>query len=170
MKVIGIDPGISGGIAFIINDKLVNVIPMPIKSYIVGVGKNKKKKKLPDSNIIGKLVREFNPDISFIEKVTARPGQGVVSMFSFGKGTGLVIGAIEGNGFTLHEIRPQEWKEIILKDTEKDKQSAIDFCKFNFPNVSLKVTKRSRKDSDGLADAVCIGFAGIYNLINKKYD
>lgn len=168
MKAIGIDPGINGGIAFLQDTTCIAVIPTPTKTYTVGTGKKQKKKKTVDEAEIGKLFRSFNPDVIYIEKVGAMPGQGVTSMFNFGFVTGIMYGIAGGIGCPIFDTRPQEWKNIILDGTEKDKQAAIDFCYDNFPGIDLKATKRSKKDHDGMADAVCVAVYGIREETIKR--
>lgn len=165
MRLIGIDPGITGGISFFNNFTLVGVICMPTYQYTIGSGKKLKKKNMVDGTELGRLFKGFNPEVIYMEKVNAMPNQGTVSMFNFGKTVGIVEGVCGALQLRLETTRPQEWKSVILKDTDKDKQAAIDFCYTNFPDIDLKKSSRSKKDHDGKADAVCIGS---YGLINEK--
>ena len=90
MKIIGIDPGISGAIAVMHGKKVVNMYDMPVMAE----GK-KNKRQLNSSqlvNIIKENINENEETIVVVEQVNAMPGQGVTSMFNFGQ----TFGAIKG--------------------------------------------------------------------------
>jgi len=125
MKIVGIDPGISGAICFLKGSDVRAVIKMPTFEYTVGIGNKKKKKNMVDAKAVGELIIQFNPQIVFIEKVGAMPGQGVTSMFNFGLSTGILYGICGAIGVDVVDVRPQAWKKIILEGTDKDKNAAI---------------------------------------------
>lgn len=149
MKIVGVDPGKSGGLACI--DSLngtFKYIPMPL------VGKE------IDAKAIHVFLMECQPDLVVIEKVHAMPGQGVTSMFNFGKAYGSVIGLVTGLSIPLAYVTPQAWKKLVLAGTNKDKDAAITYVAQRYPNINL-VLPRCRKPHDGIADAVCIAEYGI---------
>lgn len=150
---IGIDPGKSGGIAVI--DKTgndVKVTPMIFDG------------KLIDFRKMSRWIRyhchmdDMIPPISMagIEKVGAMPGQGVVSMFSFGLSTGGMLGILGALEIQTLQIPPQRWKKYTLADTDKSKEAAITFCTMFYPKVNLYATERSKKPHSGICDALCI--------------
>ena len=90
MKIIGIDPGLSGAIAVMHDKKVINMYDMPVMAE----GK-KNKRQLNSSqlvNIIKENIHEDEETIVVVEQVNAMPGQGVTSMFNFGQ----TFGAIKG--------------------------------------------------------------------------
>ena len=90
VDVIGIDPGINGAIAKFNSTKAtLNIWDMPILEV------NKKKTISP--YLVANILKEAAAPV-FIEKVAAMPGQGVTSMFNFGKGFGVLLGAAAGLG------------------------------------------------------------------------
>ena len=90
-----------------------------------------------------------------VEKVGARPGQGVVSTFSFGKSAGFIEGVLTALGLPYQLVPPATWKrEFSL--IGKDKAASILTCKRLFPKLDLKRTKRCRTNSDGIAEAALI--------------
>ena len=92
--------------------------------------------------------------IACVEKVGAMPGQGVTSMFSFGKSAGYIEGILSALGIPYQLIPPKRWKgEFGLNS---DKAGSIGVCKKLFPDVDLRATSRCRKDSDGMAEALLI--------------
>lgn len=81
------------------------------------------------------------------------PGQGVTSMFNFGKSAGYIEGVLTALGIPYQLVMPKRWKaEFTL--CGKDKQASIETCKRLFPDVSLRASERCRKDSDGMAEAL----------------
>ena len=90
MKIIGIDPGLSGAIAILKNNKVLNIMDMPVMS------EGKKNKRQLNSALLVSLIKENiieGEEVSVVvEQVNAMPGQGVTSMFNFGQ----TFGAIKG--------------------------------------------------------------------------
>ena len=95
MIIIGIDPGLSGGIAILENNKVKELFDMPVMSD------GKKNKKQLNSALLAKLVKDhinkIEDSVVIVEQVNAMPGQGVTSMFNFGQ----TFGAIKGICATL---------------------------------------------------------------------
>jgi len=171
MKIVGIDPGNTGGMAVCENGEVIGVVPMP-SHKITPV---KKTYTVVDFSLVAKFLIANKPDKVYIELVGARPGQGGVSMFNFGYSTGGLHGICAALGIPVKTVRPQEWKRLIFGTSKGsgDKQDAIDFCETNCPNISLLPTKRSRTPSDGIADAICISIYGMRDSIidiNKNND
>lgn len=132
---LGIDPGRKGAIATIWNDYHIVVLPMNEENMVHRV-----------RLLQGENVR------CCLEQVHAMPKQGVTSMFNFGMGYGFIKGCLEAYGISYQEIPPQRWKkEFGLSGTKAD---SIAVCKKLFPKVSLKLTDRSKVDSDGMAEAL----------------
>ena len=158
MTVIGIDPGKTGAMAAIHSDGNIAV------SVFFIAGKELDIVKI--SNWLYKQATKEDKVIACIEKVHAmrrRPSgggearvQGVTSTFTFGKNVGILYGILGTLEIPLYEVSPQSWKKLILADTAKDKQAAIDYCIKAYPNVSLLATPRSKKPHDGMADSICI--------------
>lgn len=136
MTYIGIDPGAKGGIAAIINDEVYKCAPYSDTELL---------------NLCKKL-SEAGECKCCLEQVGAMPGQGVTSMFSFGKNFGYIKGVLEANGISYQEIRPQRWKKEFGLNT--DKKKSIDVCRHLFPTVSLRRTEKCHTDHDGMAEAL----------------
>lgn len=148
MKILAVDPGLHGGVA-VIRDRDVWVArAMPLAGKTI------------DAAAFAKIALAENPDLAVVEQVAARPGQGVVSMFTFGTGYGMILGALAAVGIRTELVRPQAWKKLVLAGTTKDKNAAIAYCRRAFPHTSLLATPKSRVPSDGIADALCIAEYG----------
>ena len=141
MIYVGIDPGQKGGYAIIRKDdtgRTISAFPWTDVFFTFEMAALK-----------GQDV------IAVIEKVGARPGQGVTSMFNFGKSAGYIEGVLSALGIPYQLIPPQTWKrEFSL--IGKDKKASIETCQKLFPEVDLRRSERSKTDSDGKAEALLI--------------
>lgn len=138
MIYIGVDPGKKGGVA-IIDQANVTVIPWDDVKFVDAMA---------DVMNQGKC-------IAAVEKVGARPGQGTVSMFSFGQSYGFILGVLAAFGIPYQLVPPRKWKaEFGLLNTEK--QDSVTVAKHLFPGVSLLPTERCRKESDGMSDSLLL--------------
>jgi len=152
MLIIGIDPGLSGSICFLIDGKILDVIEMPTMTE----GK-KNKRQVNGSQVfneITKRIREYqkNQIRVVIEQVSAMPGQGVTSMFNFGQSFGVLKGVCTAMQLPMYFVRPAKWKKYFgLINSEKDasRTKAIE----TFPYFSSELSKK--KDSNK-ADAILI--------------
>ena len=158
--IIGVDPGLSGAIATIRNYPVrervvVKVMPMPTHAL------TKSKKEL-DEQAIAQFFRQRHAAIQhvFMEKVHSMPGQGVSSCFTFGCGWGLLRGMFSALQIPYTLVHPTTWKKVMCRDQPKGKDASIIVAKRLFPTVSLLPTERSRKDNDGMADALLIAEYG----------
>ena len=109
--VFGFDPGLKGGIAVFDCESgmFSSVVCMPVNSDGI------------DTRVLKTFLSKFRvkyPDhryVAVIEKVGAMPGQGVVSMFTFGEGYGSLKTAV---GYVLQtditSVTPQTWKKTVL--------------------------------------------------------
>ena len=150
--VIGIDPGFRGGLCCLRNGT-PQVRPMPI----IGT----KKRQLDEAGV-ELILRDWGSGaFVVIEKVGAMPKQGVVSMFNFGCGYGIIRGICRGLNLGYILVRPQRWKkEVLVGLDRKDKASSILYVQRKYPGLDIRRTSRS-KPSDGIADAVCLAEYGL---------
>ena len=164
MLIIGIDPGLSGSICFLIDGKILDVIEMPTMAE----GK-KNKRQVNGSQVfneITKRTKEYqkNQVRVVIEQVSAMPGQGVTSMFNFGQSFGILKGICSAMQLPMYFVRPAKWKKYFgLINSEKDasRTKAIEM----FPYFSSQLSKK--KDSNK-ADAILI--ASFYHETYKFED
>jgi len=97
--VLGVDPGLSGA-AWLLG-----------KGFFDGC---RQFKTLPNLALsIQKLVAGKVINHTIFEFVHALPGQGVSSMFSFGKATGVALGTLVSCGLTIEEVAPQKWQNFF---------------------------------------------------------
>lgn len=144
--IVGIDPGLKGGIAILYRDDLA-VHPMP----------------LIDSNWtwLREICRAYEPS-AFIEKVHSMPKQGVASTFKFGMGYGFLRGLLAGWSVPVNLVTPQAWQKTILAGENKDdkKAASVAVAQRMFPGVDFRASDRCRKPSDGMAESALIALYG----------
>lgn len=138
MVYIGIDPGKNGGYAIINDDYGVAAThPWDDKAFVA------------DMEPYRGLVSEVR---CCLEKVGAMPGQGVTSMFSFGKSAGFIEGVLSAYRIPYQLVPPQTWKKAFSLNSNK--QTSIEVCQRLFPDVSLYRTERCKKSHDGMAESL----------------
>lgn len=143
---IGIDPGLSGGMATIKDGWLPTVVPMPVAG-----GEIDARAVVEDMALLADCGRV----IVVVEAVHSMPKQGVASTFKFGKGYGKILGALEAMQIQTELVTPQAWKAVVLAGTPKDKDAAVAWCRRAYPAVNL-ILPKCRTPHDGMADALCI--------------
>ena len=150
MRIIGIDPGLSGGIAILDDLKIYDIFDMPIMS------EGKKNKNQLNSaqlvNILNKHVLKKENTFVIVEQVSAMPGQGVTSMFNFGQTFGSIKGICAALGLPIFYVRPAKWKkhfELINSSKDASRTKVIEM----YPSISPRLAKK--KDVNK-ADAILI--------------
>ena len=131
---IGIDPGLSGGVAFIPNSGEPWAHKMPET----------------DRDLID-LLRDSTRDMearAVIELVHSSPQMGVKSAFTFGEGFGRLQMALTALGVPYERVRPAVWQKAMGCLTKGDKNVSKRRAQELFP--TLKVTH-------AIADALLIG-------------
>jgi crossover junction endodeoxyribonuclease RuvC len=142
--VIGIDPGLTGAIAIVSpTDEVILCTDLPLTD---------EDKPSVDGNLLYRLIDKFMPCTVVVEKVHAMPGQGVTSMFNFGKSYGTILTAVKIAGANLLGITPQVWKKAQgLIKTEKEDSRQLALKKYPAAFKSLL-----RKKDHGRAEALLI--------------
>ena len=150
-RVIGIDPGASGAIALLVSGVLVSVHDMPT----VTVERNKSQKRQVCPAGLSLLMQQLSPHKAIVEKVGAMPGQGVSSMFSFGRSVGIIEGVLAARQIPVTFVTPQSWQKQsgAAKGKDGSRQRVMEL----FPSQAHLF---ARVKDDGRADAVLIALAG----------
>lgn len=146
----GIDPGLSGAIATLIEGEPGPMLDMPTR-------------KVGDWNEVDAValtawvreIRSQHPGAVFgacVEKVGARPADGGTSAFRFGEGAGAVRGVLESLNIPITRAIPAVWKRHYgLIGTDKDAARLLAIRRFPAAADRLK-----RKKDGGRADALLL--------------
>lgn len=158
--ILGIDVGISGAVALLDGGKLVEVHDMPTVSKTVG---GKKKKRI-DARALYQILQFEKLEHAFVEIVTARPGQGVSSMFAFGQASGIAEAIAWVMTPDVTGVRPNTWKkhfDLIGRDKGASRALASE----TWPDMKDKF---KRVKDDGRAEAALIGLWGYECILQNK--
>ena len=139
MKIIGIDPGLSGGIAVLKKNKVLALFDMPV------MPEGKKNKRQLNSAQLANIIKDniVNDEevVVIVEQVNAMPGQGVTSMFNFGQTFGAIKGICAALGLSIFFVRPSKWKkhfELINSSKDSSRTKVIEM----YPNLSSQLSKK----------------------------
>jgi crossover junction endodeoxyribonuclease RuvC len=121
---IGIDPGASGGLAFIPSN-----------------GEEPWAMKIPDTHrdlfdVLRDVNRCFNCT-AVLEQVHAMPKQGVTSTFTFGEGYGALQMALTAAGIPFTRVTPQKWQKHMQCLTKGDKNVSKARAQELFPHIKV---------------------------------
>ena len=139
MRIIGIDPGLSGGIAILDDLKIFDIYDMPIMSE----GK-KNKNQLNSAQLVNIIKKNLIPNgntFLIVEQVSAMPGQGVTSMFNFGQTFGSIKGICAALNLPIFFVRPAKWKkhfDLINSSKDASRTKVIEM----YPSFSKQLAKK----------------------------
>jgi crossover junction endodeoxyribonuclease RuvC len=103
---IGIDPGASGAIAFMGDSGEVWTVTHSETPH-------------DQSEALRDALKGFKEVFCIIERVWAMPGQGVTSMFNFGKSFGISLGLLTAHQIPYEMVTPQKWQAAFNLPTKK---------------------------------------------------
>lgn len=137
---IGIDPGMTGALALIDNDGIVMVEDWPGDPVAA-------------ADLLRGWCAAYNVRHACLERVASRPGQGVSSVFSFGKNFGCWQGILAALSIPYSLPTPQVWQKrlIVASDGPDTKARSLAVARRLFPMVDLH-----RKGDHGKADALLL--------------
>ena len=139
MRIIGIDPGIQGALAILDNEKVIDIVDLPVMSD----GK-KNKKQLNGaylSDYLKKHILNIENTVVVVEQVNAMPGQGVTSMFNFGQTFGVIKGICAALKIPIYFVRPSKWKkhfDLIRSSKDASRTKVIEM----YPSLSNLLSKK----------------------------
>jgi hypothetical protein len=111
--ILGADPGITGSIAFFWpRTNAVVVEDMPTADGVV------------NGAALAAMIREMSPTAAIVEQVASRPGQGVASVFTFGRAYGTLLGVLQACSVPIEFAPPSRWKRYFRLGKEKEEARA----------------------------------------------
>jgi crossover junction endodeoxyribonuclease RuvC len=154
MRVLGVDPGVSGGLAVVeITDGAAPVLVECIDIPVVGTGA----KERVDVAGVRNFIDRHKPVRALIERAQAMPKQGSSSGFKYGRAVGAIEAAIVLSGIPVTIVEPSVWKrfwKLPGKDKESSRQQALQL----FPAAHAAL---ARKKDHGRAEASLIALFGV---------
>lgn len=149
----GIDPGVTGAIAFY-HPKVgaLKIFDMPTRERANG-----RREVCP--NVTAAYLQKFFPryrGIAVIEKVQVMTGREARSdMFQFGRSFGVCLGAIAACKITALEVRPAIWKGKM--SLGRDKKESLELARKTFPKY---LDYFARVKDNGRAEAALLAYYG----------
>jgi Holliday junction resolvasome RuvABC endonuclease subunit len=153
MRVLGVDPGVHGGLAIVaIEDdaapRLVEAIDVPV------IGTNARERV--DTIAIREWLNKHDVQRAFIERAGSMPGQGVASTFKYARAVGAIEATIALCLIPVEIVEPSIWKRHFRlpgKDKEVARQRALEL----FPAAHAAL---ARKKDHGRAESALIALYG----------
>ena len=178
MCVIGIDPGLSGGLCVLNKNGIIDLLKMPL------CVRPHRKGNYIDLEIIHNFISKYSCKKTdslkgiFIERQFILRSQGMSSGSKTMYQSGLLYGLCFSQTKNLNEINAKDWQKYIfnLVDetivnkytfTNETKIKSVAYVEQNYGISSLFTSKRQTKPSDGLADAIGIASYGLSTIKNN---
>ena len=142
MRVLGVDPGITGAVA-LVRDGHLAVEDIPT----MGDGK----RRIINATGLADIVRRWSPTLAILERVHAMPKQGVSSSFRFGQSLGTIEGVLATLIISVRYVTPAGWKRHYRLPADKDaaRLAAIQ----RYPHIADRL---ARKKDHNRAEALLI--------------
>lgn len=107
LAVLGVDPGVNGGLALLRADGSI--------SYVQGFRPTMTHTEVVDIVRIGaNLLKAYGSSMAFVEKVGYMPGDGGQGANTFGRVDGLLRGALLMAEISVRDVPPQQWQTAML--------------------------------------------------------
>jgi crossover junction endodeoxyribonuclease RuvC len=154
-KIIGVDIGSAGALALLdASGELLEVFDMPI------LRDGPKGRPNVNAALLAEIVFKSHATQAFIEYVGARPGEGAVGAFAFGRSRGVVEGVLAACGVAATHLAPPTWKRAvgIPAGRERAKDAARSEAIRRWP---AQASLFARVKDDGRAEAALIAVAGM---------
>lgn len=163
-QYVGIDPGLDGAVCFLRqNDVRCEIVPTMQKE------KGSSKRLYDVKGMVDLLVGVENIALVALEKGSARPGQGTVSMFRFGFGCGLWEGILAALRLPYIIVHPKTWQKTVCAGLSGDtKARALQAVNSRLPKLDLRKSERSKKPHQGMADAVCLALFARKSVLGES--
>lgn len=150
--ILGIDIGVEGAIALLHRGgKLISVHDMPI------LKDGPRGRSAINAPLLYGIIANSLAGSAFVESVNARPGEGAVGAFAFGRARGVVEGILAATGLPCTFLTPPAWKRAVgLTLASKDASRAEAIRRW--PD---RAEWFARVRDDGRAEAALIAVAGM---------
>lgn len=156
MAIIGIDPGASGGLAF-----------------LADIGDVLGWQKMPDTTTdLVEALRGWNTvyagSVVYAESVHSSPQMGVSSAFKFGRNVGVIEGVLTALGLRIEYVSPQRWQKEMGCLTKGRTLAGGDREKKNANKAAAQRLFPGVKVTHAIADALLIAEYGRRVELSRK--
>jgi hypothetical protein len=106
--ILGIDIGLVGALALVTRDgDLLEVADMPV------LADGPSGRRSVNAPLLAEIVAKSHATKVFVEYVGARPGEGAVGAFAFGRARGIIEGVAAALGLPIAFLTPPAWKRLV---------------------------------------------------------
>lgn len=138
--ILGIDPGISGGIALLDRSgglQFAEAMPA-LRNAVPTV----------DYGHVAHLLVGRTDVFAYVERAQSMPRQGVSSAFNYGVVFGSLLTALAAQGIGYELVQAAKWKREM--GLSSDKRESVDLVRQLYPTFPVK------RSEDGIAEAILI--------------
>ena len=155
MRIMGIDPGLSGG-CFLIGDTGTFCRPFFGLNSVLLI------------HPIQIFITEFQPEHVYIEKPFLNGLEGGQSAMTIGSNYGRLTALLDLNNIPYTEVPPKVWQRamgVLGGSRDATKKLALNLALTHFTESTF-ILGKARKPHSGLVDAACIALYGKLTLEN----
>jgi crossover junction endodeoxyribonuclease RuvC len=153
MRYLGIDPGLSGGLAVV--EAIDDAAPMLVEAIDIPTLGSGAKQRV-DGIAIRKFIAKHEPALALIERAGAMPKQGVASGFKYGRAVGALETVVALCAVPIEVVEPSTWKRFFRLNGQ-DKEGARQYALQTFPAAHGLL---ARKRDHGRAEAALLALYG----------
>jgi hypothetical protein len=153
--ILGIDVGLQGGYALMLEDKLLNINILPIHEKKISVKALKR--------LLGNFKDIADTDlIVYVERPFLAQASNDTIYINYGR----IVACLELLEIEYKEVRPQQWQKALeLKKTGRGDKPSTRYIPVKYPSHNFDRSEwfktNKPKIHDGVTDAVCIAEFGV---------
>jgi hypothetical protein len=148
--VVGIDPGLKGGIACLKNGEILTTAKMPIVKNKVG--------SRVDAVALTKIIKDTSPSMVIIEEPQVRAGENIIAHLTIGINFGIIYATLTMLRVKFITIPAVVWTHAIHSLITGSKEWETHPSKMKSLKTFRKLYPESQITHDGIVDAVLIAF------------
>jgi hypothetical protein len=107
MKIVAIDPGVTGALALFHHGQLVDIRPTPINELVTG----RRTRRATSPAALAARLHRWDPDLVVLEDVTPVGGNGGIALWSLGHSKGVIEGVAAAQYRRIERV-PTNWKRV----------------------------------------------------------
>ncbi len=140
MAILGIDPGLSGALAWVEDGRVIDVVDLPI------LNEGPRRKSI-DPVELSDLLKRHHVSRAVIEAVHARPTDSKVAAFTFGRNLGALEAVVMAHGVPLARVAPIAWRRWAGLPPAAPKEASIAAALRLAPSARPYLTRHDRADA-----------------------
>lgn len=162
MKVVGIDPGLLGGLCLLGDGRtILELVRMPVSG--VRIGLSSRERKWIDVSRVFELLQRWQPDRVYIEQQFPIAKQGATSTFTTAFNYGALCATLMALDLDHTIVQSRTWKALL--EVTFDKRSTQAKASQIWP---AHADKWSSGATNGLAEAALIAWFGLKTLTTER--